>query len=176
MGVPYTPPRAMLLVGTLFHSDDVYYRALPFLSGHFGEIALEGPRTEWTYSDYYREEMGSPLFRRFVFFKDLVDQDSLAGIKHATNHLEQSFVVGGRRTINMDPGYLTPAKLVLASTKDYSHRIYLGTGIFAEVTLVFRKGAFRPHVNTYRDYRDEGSLRVFSIARDILLLRESGAS
>lgn len=172
MGNPFAPSRALLLIGTLFQTDDSYYRALPALSERFGEVLLEGPRTDWGYSDYYLEEMGSPLFRRFIFFRDLVEQDCLAQIKHATNRIEQVFSAGDRRTINLDPGYLTPAKLVLASTKDYSHRVYLGQGIFGEVTLTFRKGSFTPHINTYRDYRDERSLRMFMAARKMLMLLE----
>lgn len=172
MGVPFVPSRALLFVGTLFHSEETYYRTLPLLFAEFGDIVLEGPRRDWDYSDYYAGEMGSPLFRRFLFFGNLVDQDHLVKIKKATNDLEVFLSAGGRRTINLDPGYLTPAKLVLASTKDYSHRIYLGEGIFAEVTLIFRKGHFSPYVNTYRDYRDRTNLALFSVARKMLMRGE----
>lgn len=173
MGHPRQPDRVLLFVATLWPREECLLRSLPLLEQSFGEIALESPSLKWDFSDYYREELGEPLFRRFLFFRWLVDPGDLADVKLRTNAIEEGLSAEGRRSINIDPGYLTPAKIVLASTKDYAHRIYLRDGIYAEVTLTFRRGAFVPHLNTYRDYQDRRYLGLFGTARTLgsLLMR-----
>ena len=94
------------------------------------------------YTRYYEDEMGSPLFRRWATFKDLVPQDRLADIKHQALELEERWTVDKKRRLNIDPGLLTAERLVLATGKNYSHRIYLGKGIFGDLTLIFYQGSF----------------------------------
>lgn len=168
MGIPRQPDRALLFVATLWPREECLLRSLPLLEQAFGEIAMQSPSFKWEFSDYYREEMGAPLFRRFLFFGRLIDPGNLAEIKLRANEIENSLAREGRRGVNIDPGYLTPAKVVLASTKDYAHRLYLGDGIYGEVTLIFRKGSFVPHVNTYRDYQDGRFLGLFMLGRILL--------
>ncbi len=98
----------------------------------------------------------------------MVGQDTLADIKQRTISIEKELSEHGNRTVNLDPGYLTQAKVVLASTKDYAHRIYLREGIFAETTLYFRKGTFRGHLFTYRDFLEDNIIELFSGARSFL--------
>ncbi|MCK4590427.1 MAG: DUF4416 family protein, partial [Candidatus Latescibacteria bacterium] len=125
----------------------------------FGSIELESETYPFTYSSHYEKEMGKGLIKQFVSFANLVEMDSLGKIKTATNRLEEDMAIRQgkqlRRTLNIDPGYLSLAQLVLATTKNYSHRIYLGGGIFAELTLIYRQGGFRPLDWTYPDYRSE---------------------
>jgi hypothetical protein len=90
--------------------------------------------------------------RRLVTFRPLIDPGRLAAIKRETNALEQRWTDEGQRQVNLDPGYLSLSKLVLATTKDHGHRMYLGQGIYAEVTLRFQDGAFRAWPWTYPDY------------------------
>ncbi|MDI6801896.1 MAG: DUF4416 family protein [Thermodesulfovibrionales bacterium] len=168
MGTPHPPDKALLFVGTLYSKEDYYFKALKSLEKIFGEIAMESPPMKWDYSDYYKDELGEPIYRRFIFFKTLIEQDRIAGIKLLTNGLEEELSFHGKRNVNIDPGYITPAKIVLASTKDYSHRIYLKDGIYAEATLIFKNSKFIPHINTYRDYQDEQYLNIFMIARKLL--------
>ena len=174
--VPTPPENALLLVGALFSKEDVYLKTLHHLEDCFGEMLMESPAMQWDFSEHYKEELGEPIFRRFIFFRELIEQDSLAAAKLKACEIENSLSVNGKRTINLDPGYLTFAKLVLASTKDYSHRIYLTDGIFAEVTLSYSKDKERyvPFPHTYRDYYDERYLRLFSIARALLLFLSRG--
>ncbi|MFO0752148.1 MAG: DUF4416 family protein [Thermodesulfovibrionales bacterium] len=174
MGTPLLRSRALLVAGILYVQESRYDEALRDLDACFGEAVMETPPLPWDYSPYYRNEMGEPLYRRFVFFKELIEQDALAPIKLLTNRIEQKFTFEGKRTVNLDPGYLTPAKLVLASTKDFSHRVYLKDGIFAEVTLMYEKGLFIPHKNTYRDYIDERFQRYFYLARNLLQVLSAG--
>ena len=174
--VPTPPESALLLVGALFSKEDIYLKALPFLEKCFGEMIMESPAVQWDFSDHYKEELGEPIFRRFIFFRELVEQDRLAASKLKACEIENSLSDDGKRTINLDPGYLTVAKLVLASTKDYSHRIYLTDGIFAEVTLSYSKDKQRyvPFPHTYRDYYDDRYLRLFSMARTLLIYLSRG--
>ena len=168
MRSPTPPEKALLFIGTLFSNEDYYIEARQSLERIFGEIVMETPVIRWEFSDYYKDELGEPVYRRFIFFKNLMEQENLSTIKLTTNEIEKNLSSDGKRNINLDPGYLTPAKIVLASTKDYSHRIYLKDGIYAEVTLIFKKGQFIPHINTYKDYQDEKYLRIFMMARRLL--------
>ena len=172
MGIPGCPEKCLMFVGALFSNEDHYLEAYRDLQAAFGDAIMETPSIRWDYSDHYREEMGEPLFRRFIFFKCLIEPDVLPRIKLLTNDLELKLTTNGKRKINLDPGYLTLAKIVLASTKDYSHRIYLKDGIFAEVTLIFSKheGNFIANINTYNDYKDERFIKFFSLARELFFL------
>ena len=113
--------------------------------------------------------MGQGLLRRFVAFETLVSQDLLADIKHKTIEMENKWAVSGKRRINVDPGMLTAERLVLATTKNYTHRIYLGKGIFADLTLIYHRGGFKPLDWTYPDYKTQWSLDFWKEARKFYL-------
>jgi hypothetical protein len=99
----------------------------------------------------------------------MLDPGTIADIKLKTNEIEDAFSLNGKRRINLDPGYLTLAKIVLVSTKNYSHRIYLKKGIYGEVTLIYYKdGTFKPHLFTYRDYQDKACTDIFLHVRELL--------
>ncbi|MEW6116190.1 MAG: DUF4416 family protein [Nitrospirota bacterium] len=166
---PTPPEKALLLIGTLFSDDASFVKAQQVLEETFGEIIMESPVIPWNFSEHYKQELGEPIYRKFLFFKNLIDQDQLASIKLKTFEIENNLSIDGKRTINIDPGYLTLAKLVLATTKDYSHRLYLGQGVYAEVTLIYNKeGRFVPLPNTYRDFQDERYQKTFLMARMLL--------
>jgi hypothetical protein len=168
MGIPSHPDPALLFIGTLYRTEEYFSEAREKLKASFGEVAFESPTFPWDYSEYYREELGSPLKRIFIFFRDLINPEALAGIKLFTNDLELQLSAGGKRNINLDPGYLTPYQVVLASTKNYAHRIYLGKGIYAEVTLIHKDGRYSPHLFTYRDYAGDEYIQLFERARIFL--------
>jgi Domain of unknown function (DUF4416) len=140
---------------------------------NFGPIVLASEPFDFTETDYYTATMGADLKKQFFAFERLIDSAAPADIKRQTNDWEAEYAqLGVRpepRPLNLDPGYLTPAKLVLASTKDHAHRIYLRDGIFAEVTLVYRQRKWQPLDWTYPDYRREDYQRFFSECRDWLL-------
>jgi hypothetical protein len=135
------------------------------LEGMFGPLEWRSPLLLFDRTRYYEKEMGWPLQRRFVSFRDLIRPESLVEVKLRTNALEQMFVREGKRIVNIDPGYVCLERLVLATGKNYTHRIYLGKGIYADLTLVFHKGTFRPLEWTYRDYADEGLISQFNEIR-----------
>jgi len=123
------------------------------LSGLYGEIDYSAGPVDFSYTSYYEDEMGRDLKRYFISFKEPVNPGRLACIKRETVSLERTLADGGCRRVNIDPGYMEPSKLVLASTKNFAHRIYVGGGIYAEITLLWRRGKFRELEWTFPDYR-----------------------
>lgn len=180
MGKPRRHPPVKLICGMISAHEELFEKASRLLQERFGEIDLKSEVMPFDHTDYYAKEMGEGLKRLFVSFSRLIPPESLAEIKLFTNGIESMFLKPGteNRMINLDPGYVAPNKLVLATTKDYAHRIYLGKGIFAEVTLKFYNGSFRPWEWTYPDYRTEGYIEFFNRVRRIYLdqLRSMGIS
>ncbi|MCU0608890.1 MAG: DUF4416 family protein [Chitinispirillaceae bacterium] len=139
------------------------------LDSQFGVRPFSHGPVPFSWSDYYAPEMGTGLVKVYCCYEQLIDRARLPEIKVLTNGIEQDFAVAGRRRVNIDPGYIARDKLVLASTKDFYHRLYLGSGIFGEVTLHFRKGAFRHFSWTYPDYQDSGVQQLLVRARAALV-------
>jgi hypothetical protein len=168
MGTPGPPESAILFVATLYPEDQIFSVARSILIKEFGDLLYESEQLPWNYSDYYRNELGWPLFRRFLSFKKIINPELIKDIKLITNGIEERLSINERRSINLDPGYLTMSKVVLATTKNYAHRIYLGKGIYAEVTLMYRGKGYMPHDFTYRDYRSSDYARFFQRVRGYL--------
>ena len=135
------------------------------LRSRFGPVDYTSTDLPFTYTRYYDEEMGTPITRFFISLLRLVDPGTLAQIKVETNRVESRFTEAGRRKVNIDPGLLNLSRFVLASSKDGSHRIPLSHGVFAEVTLVYKKGSYRPLEWTYPDYRSEETLQILEEIR-----------
>ena len=174
MGKPKPPERALLFAGLLYAERETVPECLEALTLRLGPIFFKSHEMRWEHSDYYRDEIGWPIFRIFIAFERIISPDEIREIKLKTNEIEGMFSEKGRRRINIDPGYITPSKLVLATTKNYAHRIYLGKGIYAEVTLYYRKGSFRAHEFTYLDYQSEEYIRIFNHLREYLM-NQAGA-
>jgi len=157
MGAPTPPQPVKLLVALLSAQPTLFATAAVQLQQSYGSVDLESEVFPWNTTDYYREEMGENLRRKFVAFERLIAPDELSHIKLDTNALELALSSASSptspRRVNLDPGYLAATKLVLASTKNQAHRLYLSQGIYAEVTLLYHHGAFHPFVYTYADYR-----------------------
>lgn len=152
MGQPVLPPPAKCIVGMLAADVALFAAAEAAIAERLGAIDYASEVLPFIYSSYYDAELGTPLLRRFVSLARLVDQADLPTTKLTTNAIEQALAVGGRRRVNLDPGYVTRTKVVLATTKDYSHRLYIGMGIYAEVTLNYRNGEYVASPWTYPDY------------------------
>ena len=137
------------------------------LQARYGPLDYTSIDLPFTYTGYYNEEMGTPITRFFVSFLHLVDPGMLARIKSETNLLESRFTEAGRRKVNIDPGLLNLSRFVLASSKDGSHRVPLCAGVFAEVTLVFERGRYRPLEWTYPDYRSDPYREILADIRKL---------
>ena len=154
MSVPCEPKRAKLVIGLFMREKALLEPLAGELTAAFGAVDLVSAWIPFDYTQYYEAEMGTPLFRRLLAFKELIEQSELPRIKIATNALERRYVHDGRRRVNIDPGYLLYERFVLASGKNFSHRIYIGSGIYADLTLIYQKGNFQKLPWTYPDYAD----------------------
>ena len=143
-----------LCAGIIYGSENQYLAALEQLEKKFGRIEFESETFPFDHSEYYGKEMGADLSRSFIAFARSIAPDMLREIKNFTVKLEKKFLnESGGRSVNIDPGTVSLANLVLASTKDFAHRIYLGEGIFAEVSMIYKDKAYRSLPWTYPDYQ-----------------------
>jgi len=163
-----TPTPVKLFVAMISQETSLFEQLKERLTELYGPVDLNGPVWPWDHTHYYEKEMGADLKRKFIFFERLISPGEIAGIKIMTDEIEQLLLNenGGRR-INLDPGYLDLAKLVLASAKNFSHKIYLDKGIFGEVTLSYIDNDYRPYPYTFLDYKSEKYLELFRKARSI---------
>jgi len=172
MGEPTPPSPALLLLAAFSRHDAALQWARDRAVQAWGPVAMESPAFEFTQTDYYRPTMGPELRKVFFTFTCPFDPAGLVEVKLQTNRWEQEYADLNRhaepRPLNLDPGYLTLGKLVLASTKDFAHRIYLARGIYAEVTLYYKHGRWQPGEWTFADYRREDYHRFFSLCREQL--------
>lgn len=155
MSTPTAPLPGKLVIGLLLHDRALLEDVSQSLTDLYGAIDLLSPWHAFDYTEYYHAEMGAPLHRRILALRDLVEQDQLAGIKLATNGIEQRYAVDGKRQVNIDPGILLYERFVLATGKNFSHRIYIGQHIYADLTLVFQKGCYQVLPWTYPDYASD---------------------
>lgn len=152
MSHPHPPSPAKLVIGLFMKEKDLFLPVASELADRYGAIDMISRWFPFDYTTYYEPEMGGPLHRRMVVFKQLIEQGDLSGIKRATNEIEKGHVSGTRRRVNIDPGYLLHERFVLATGKNFTHRIYLDHGIYADLTLIFTRGDFQTLPWTYPDY------------------------
>lgn len=176
------PPTLLLMAAFSRHS-----RALDWTrqrsAAEWGPVAIASEPFDFRETDYYESTMGAELKKQFWVFERPFDPTQLAAVKRLTITWEAEFAalahngkvladdagpIAVSRPLNLDPGYLTAAKLVLASTKDHTHRIYLRDGIFAEITLFFRHGQWEHHQWTFPDYRRADYQEFFTRVRSHL--------
>ncbi|MEK7275450.1 MAG: DUF4416 family protein [Candidatus Desantisbacteria bacterium] len=170
MGKIIYPEKVKLIIGMLSSSVELFESSQERLEQEFGSVSFCSSILPFTFTQYYTPEMGENLKRRFISFSSPILPEELARIKLLTNSIEQEFAANDKRMINLDPGYLNTAKLVLATTKDHSHRIYLGNGIYAEITLKFVAGTFCPWEWTYPDYRTTEYIDIFNHIRQLFIV------
>ncbi|MCM8824082.1 MAG: DUF4416 family protein [Candidatus Omnitrophica bacterium] len=162
------PPKVKFICGFIYREEKYYKLTLKMMKKLWGEIDLESETINFNFTAYYTEEMGSPLFRRFISFKNLRNSEEFVNIKLICIKLEKKFSIGGKRRINIDPGYLTLANLVLLTTKNFYHRIHLNKGIYGEVTLRYiSKVGFSDFNWTYPDFKTSQYKDIFLKIRNI---------
>lgn len=166
------PAASVKLVASVLYSSGYTVKdVLGVFSERQGEIDFVSAEMPFHYTDYYAGEMGDVLKRRFISFESLIPADTLPDIKLFTNAIEMEFSLEGKRSVNIDPGYISHGHLILATGKAYAHRPYLRDGIYADLTLIFAGKAFRPLPWTYPDYREEKTLNVFNMLRAKYLIQ-----
>ncbi|MFC2060930.1 DUF4416 family protein [Elusimicrobiota bacterium] len=164
-----------LFAGIIFRHDAPIDRVKGMLAEKFSDIDYESQVIDFVFTDYYHKEMGKPLKRMFVSFKELIMPEELSQIKKLTIEIEKEFSENGNRTVNIDPGYLECAKVILASTKNFYHRIYLSDGIYAEVTLHWQDDDYRTFNWTFPDYKTEAYYNILKEIRGIYIIQRKNA-
>lgn len=169
-------PDPVKLIASLFSPEKgLVERVIGELSGMFGPVDRISEEYLFDRTRYYEKEMGWPLHRRFVSFERFIRPEQIVPTKLRTNRVEQQYLHEGKREINIDPGYISPERLVLATGKNYVHRIYLSEGIYADLTLVFSKGRFEPLMWTYKDYADPVIRGYFEKVRETYMKQRKEA-
>ncbi|MDP8216546.1 MAG: DUF4416 family protein [Candidatus Kaelpia imicola] len=162
-----------LIIAMLVNKVGLFERAERVLVRKFGAIDYESRVLDFNVTNYYKDEMGDNLLRKFLSFKRLISPGRLREIKLYTNRLEKRFMSNNNRDLNLDPGYINEGKVVLASTKDNLQRFYLGRGVYGEVTLYLKGGEYQDLVWTYPDYKSPEYKKIFSEIR-VLFRKQIG--
>jgi len=170
MGKVKEPLPVKLVVGMISGEESLFEQAEKKLTQKFGLVDFTSPLLPFNCTDYYKKKMQMNLKRKFISFASLIGPEKIVEIKLFTNRLEENFFRphSKQRRLNLDPGYITLAKLVLATSKNFQHRIYLGKGIYAEITLRYKRGkGFTCWEWTYPDYRSKEYIEIFDHLREI---------
>ena len=165
MSQPREPDPVKLIASIFTPKEDLIREVINKLSLRYGPVDWESPPMFFDRTRYYEREMGWPLHRRFVSFEYLISPDDIVNVKLETNELESRYLQEGNRLVNIDPGYIGLERLVLATGKNYVHRIYLRKGIYADLTLIYKKGSFRSLDWTYKDYANPKMIEMFNNVR-----------
>ncbi len=166
----FTPVK--LICGIIAARDDIFAKSITYLTDIFGPIDHTSLLMVFKFTDYYAKQMGEGLKRKFVSFAELVSPEKLSEAKIRTNVLEEDMRKesgSAKRIVNLDPGYMTASALIMATAKDFSHRIPLQKGIYAHLELLFGKNDVKTLSWTYPDYRTEEYHRYFLEVRKIYL-------
>jgi hypothetical protein len=151
------PKPVKLIVGILAADECCLEAARQTIVRTFGEVDMTSPVYPFDMTTYYEQQAGPSILRQFVTLKTPIDPGQLAEIKHTANRIEmelaESLATPYPRPVNLDPGYIEPSKLVLASTKNFAHRIYIGSSMWAEVTLTYNKGLWQVYPYTFPDFK-----------------------
>ena len=156
-----------LITAITFTLQEILADAVDILAAQFGDLEAQSVVYDFNHSDYYESEMGPNLQKQFFSFNELMQMDQLIKRKRFAIAAENQFSLNGKRRVNIDPAYLELSKLVVATTKNYGHRIYLGQGIYGDVQLRFRNGEFVANEWTYPDYNSAPVISFLKNVRDV---------
>ena len=166
MSKPNTAEPVKLFFSVLAVTAELLNKTISELSAVYGQADFVSEQMSFDYTDYYSPEMGAALVRCFLSMEKLIRPEILPDIKLATNEIEEKSTLSGSRQVNIDPGYLAKAQLILATGKGFAHRPYLRDGIYADLTLVYQGKKFCALPWTYPDYADEKQLSMLIRIRE----------
>lgn len=149
------PAPAALIVAAMWSPSFEFSDILTCLENEFGRIAFHSPVFSFSkLSSYYAPEMGENLSKCFFAFEASIDRHRLIEMKKRTYDIETKFLTNtGERQVNLDPMILTLENLIIATSKNYSHRVYLGDGVFGDLALIRKGRQYQPLPWTYPDYQ-----------------------
>ena len=165
MSTPCEPEDVKLVSSLFSHQEPLLAQVIREIQASFGPVDWTSPPLCFDRTSYYQREMGWPLHRRFISFSRLIRPEEIVQVKLTCIRIENTYSLAGKRQINIDPGYISLERLILTTGKNYTHRIYLSKGIYADLTLVFRKGSFVSLQWTYPDYVDPTVIGYFNEVR-----------
>jgi len=166
MSTPSEPEKVKLITSLFSPQKDLIDQVIQEMESILGPVDWKSRDLFFDRTKYYAREMGWPLYRRFISFENLIRPEDLVEVKLKTNRIEKQYIEDDKRRINIDPGYIALERLILATSKNYTHRIYLGQGIYADLTLIYQRGTFQPLEWTYRDYSDSEMIDCFNRLRE----------
>ncbi len=158
-------PEVKFFCGMIYADEGIAREALSRIEARYSAVDMESESFEFDCTDYYEQEMGTPLYRRFFAFRDLLDPTFLPDAKQLTQTLEQEMSQMGKRQVNLDPGYISTAKVVIATAKNHGHRIPLRDGVYAHLEYIAKGGGMRFLEWTYPDFRKPEYVAFFSTLR-----------
>lgn len=165
MGIEKEFEPVKLFSGFIYREETLYQAVKQQLEQTYSPIDLESPVIPFDFTSYYHPEMGAPLSRRFASFTRLIQPGQLPEIKLTTNQVEIDTAHEGKRRINLDPGYLSEANVIIATTKNYYHRVPLANGIYAHMEYVIKGSNFVSLEWTYPDFKSQAYLDFFQQLR-----------
>lgn len=171
MSIPAQAMPVKLIFSIFAPAAQMINEAIEKLCALYGPPDFVSDQVPFAYTDYYKPEMGNVLVRRFGSMERLIRPETLPDVKLATNTIEDQSAFDGRRLVNIDPGYLAQAHLILATGKGYTHRPYLRDGIYADLTLIYQGKKFCALPWTYPDYADEKQLAMLETIRARYLMQ-----
>ncbi len=148
------PNSVKLFVAVLWANPEVLNKAYKMLQDKWGSFDFEGEDHAFDITEYYENEMGKNLKRRFIAFEKLVSPEILVNAKITCNEIEEILEIKNKRGINLDIGYLDHNKIILASAKGAGQKIYLSDGIYADFIARFGKGNYQPFEWCFPDFKD----------------------
>lgn len=169
--------RVKLICGIIASQERIFKKAQNRLESLYASIDSTSPLINFDFTDYYEKQMGQDLKRQFLSFKRLISPENLSEIKLQTNKIEEELKEeerASRRVVNLDPGYITTSALIMATTKNYAHRIPLQQGIYAHLELLFTRKDIKSLSWTYPDYKTEGYQYFFKEVRKTYLAQLTG--
>ncbi len=162
MSKPREPEPVKLFASILAGNTGLLADTIRELAMSYGAPDYVSEVLPFGYTNYYTAEMGPSLVRRFITFDGLIRPEDLPAVKLETNGLEERLSEGEARRVNIDPGYVAKQHFILATGKGFAHRPYIGQGIYADLTLVYRHETYRPLEWTYPDYRAERTIGMLN--------------
>jgi hypothetical protein len=165
MGKINLPEKVCFITAVCYSDPNLLDVVLQKMQKQYGPIAESSRVVDFSYTNYYEDEMGSHLEKKYYSFVEHIDPVTLPDIKIYTNSIEDEFTEKSNRLVNIDPGYIELAKLILGTTKNFSHRIYIGKGIYGDVQLFWKGGGFNTNPWTYPDYKSDDIKSFFEAVR-----------
>ncbi len=167
MGLIIQSPPVKLIAAVMIAPSVSADEAVSVITNEWGVVDLALDWYAFDHSDYYAGEFGPSLKKAFFSFETLVDAETMPAVKIRSNRLEDGFCRDGKRALNIDPGYIADAKLIMPTTKNLSHRVYVGQGIYADQQLMYHGKTFNTMPWTFADYKQPAVIDFFNRVRRV---------